>query len=110
VLTILEEVARALRRGDCPNCDEIARANRDFRLLVNQLDQNQIARIQSNRSKTRLSILFYGLMWDSLKIAEHATQLLTVFQEPTLLEALRNGAAAPATQAPPVELAPATTE
>nr|MCU0234663.1 inorganic phosphate transporter [Thermoanaerobaculales bacterium] len=89
VLSILEEAARALRQGDCPNCDEIARANREFHLLVNQLDQNQIARIQSNRSKTRLSILFYGLMWDSLKIAEHATQLLTVFQEPTLLEALR---------------------
>jgi phosphate/sulfate permease len=106
VLSILEEAARALRQGDCPNCDEIARANRDFHLLVNQLDQNQIARIQSNRSKTRLSILFYGLMWDSLKIAEHATQLLTVFQEPTLLEALRANGTAAGTPAPAPELAP----
>jgi Na+/phosphate symporter len=106
VLSILEEAARALRQGDCPNCDEIARANREFHLLVNQLDQNQIARIQSNRSKTRLSILFYGLMWDSLKIAEHATQLLTVFQEPTLLEALRANGTAAGTPAPAPELAP----
>ena len=39
-------------------------------------------RIQDNSSKTRLSILFYSLTWDCLKIAEHTHNLLTVFQEP----------------------------
>lgn len=107
VVEILEQAAKALRQGDCPNCDEIARANRDIRLLANRFDQSQIARIQSNRSKTRLSILFYGLMWDSLKIAEHATQLLTVFQEPTLRESLRANAGASKPPVPAGEPAPA---
>ena len=46
-----------------------------------EFDQTQIARIQDNSSKTRLSILFYGYVWDSLKIAEQATNLITMFQE-----------------------------
>ena len=66
---------------DCPNCEEIAAKNRGLRILVDEFDQNQIMRIQDNSSKTRLSILFYSLAWDSLKIAEQTTQLLTVFRE-----------------------------
>ena len=50
-------------------------------MLVNEFDQNQIMRIQANRSKTRLSILFYSLVWDSLKIAEHTIHVLTVFED-----------------------------
>jgi hypothetical protein len=59
----------------------IANGNRALRLLVNEFDQNQIMRIQANRSKTRLSILFYSLVWDSLKIAEQTTRLFEIFDE-----------------------------
>jgi hypothetical protein len=54
--------------------------------MVGNFDGQQIKRIQDNRSKTRLSILFYSLMWDCLKIAENTTHLLTVFREPPMLE------------------------
>jgi phosphate/sulfate permease len=83
---ILERTARDLRAQDCPDCDEIAEKNRDLRIMVGNFDGQQIKRIQDNRSKTRLSILFYSLMWDCLKIAENTTHLLTVFREPPMLE------------------------
>jgi hypothetical protein len=50
--------------------------------MVHEHDKNQIARIQNNSSKTRLSILFYSIMWDCLKISEQTTLLLKIFNEP----------------------------
>lgn len=81
VCDILDRTARALRTGECPDCSEIAKLNRELRLLVDEFDENQVLRIQENRSKTRLSILFYSLAWDALKIAESATHVLDVFEE-----------------------------
>jgi phosphate/sulfate permease len=89
VLKILDQTARALKDHDCSNCDDIAISLDELRQLASEFDQHQIARIQENRSKTRLSILFYSLLWDSLKVAEQATSLLTVFREPNMLEAVR---------------------
>jgi phosphate/sulfate permease len=78
---ILDRTATALSAKSCPDCDEIEGLNRELRLLVNSFDQHQIQRIQSNESKTRLSILFYSLVWDAAKIAEETTQLRSVLQE-----------------------------
>lgn len=49
--------------------------------LVNEFDMNQIKRIQNAESKTRLSILFYGILENSLKIAEQTRNLLDIFRE-----------------------------
>ena len=49
--------------------------------LVNESDKNQIKRIQDAESKTRLSILFYGFLENSLKIAEQTEALLHIFRE-----------------------------
>ena len=81
VAQILERTSHALLDREKPNTDAIAENNRALRILVNEFDQNQIMRIQDNRSKTRLSILFYSLVWDSLKIAEQTTYLFEVFIE-----------------------------
>ncbi|MBC8456767.1 MAG: inorganic phosphate transporter [Deltaproteobacteria bacterium] len=58
-------------------------ANQCLRLneLVNEFDKNQIKRIQNADSKTRLSILFYGILENSLKIAEQTRNLLEIFRE-----------------------------
>ena len=53
----------------------------ELQMLVHEFDQNQIMRIQNNASKTRLSILFYSFMWDSVKIAEQTVDLLAIFKE-----------------------------
>jgi len=81
VSDILDRTSRNLRNSDCPDCSEIATKNREIRMLVDEFDENQVMRIQDNSSKTRLSILFYSLAWDALKIAESATHLLEVFED-----------------------------
>lgn len=81
VCEILERTARNMRRGECPDCSEISSRNRELRMLVDEFDENQVMRIQDNVSKTRLSILFYSLAWDALKIAENATHVLEVFED-----------------------------
>ena len=56
-------------------------------MLINEFDQNQIMRIQDNTSKTRLSILFYGFMWNARRITEQIVLLLKIFQDPLKLKA-----------------------
>ncbi len=48
---------------------------------LDDLDRNQVERIRSGASKTRLSILFYGINNAVLKISEQVLQLLTIFDE-----------------------------
>jgi hypothetical protein len=79
---VLDHTSQALLQKASPDPAVIAAHNRELRMLVHEYDQNQIMRIQDNTSKTRLSILFYALMWDALKIAEQTTYLLNVFREP----------------------------
>jgi hypothetical protein len=81
VQDILIRTSTALREGSCPDCDTIGAENRELRILVNDLDASQLVRIKDNASKTRLSILYYSLVWDCLKIAEQTTNLLIVFEE-----------------------------
>ncbi|HSL18305.1 MAG TPA: inorganic phosphate transporter [Methylomirabilota bacterium] len=78
---ILERTADALRQKACPDCERIDARVRELQELVDELDQHQIQRIQSNQSKTRLSILFYSLVWDCLKIADQTTKVRSVLQE-----------------------------
>jgi len=49
--------------------------------LISEFDRNQIGRIQDETSKTRLSILFYGFLRDSEKIARHTLNLLEIFDK-----------------------------
>lgn len=89
LVKILDHASRALRNKEEPDQRAIADGNRELRMLVNEFDQNQIMRIQANRSKTRLSILFYSLVWDSLKVAEQATRLFEIFDESLRIDAPR---------------------
>ena len=49
--------------------------------LVHEFAKNQLIRIQKAESKTRLSILFYGLLENTLTISIQTQNLLTVFRE-----------------------------
>jgi GTP-binding protein EngB required for normal cell division len=61
--------------------DYIANQCDKLKDLVAESDKNQIMRIQNAESKTRLSILFYALLENALRIAEQTQNLLTVFRE-----------------------------
>jgi len=52
----------------------------DLRELRRECNKNQIQRIQDLSSKTRLSILFYGLIRDICRVAEHTRDLSRIFQ------------------------------
>jgi len=49
--------------------------------LTSWCDKNQTLRIQKGESKTRLSILFYGLLENSIRISEQTQNLLNIFKE-----------------------------
>ena len=46
-----------------------------------EFDRNQIRRIQNSESTTRLSILFYGFLENSLKISRETRSLLEILRE-----------------------------
>jgi len=52
-----------------------------LRTLVAEFDKNQVIRIQKAESTTRLSILFYGIVQNSLNISEQTQNLLSIFRE-----------------------------
>ncbi len=78
---ILGRASQALQDLECPDCDTIEARYHELQVLAHEFDQNQIKRIQNNESKTRLSILFYSFMWDSVKLAEQTVDLLAIFKQ-----------------------------
>jgi phosphate/sulfate permease len=61
--------------------DYVANQCDKVRALVSEFDKNQIRRIQKTESKTRLSILFYSFLENSLRISEQTRNLLVLFRE-----------------------------
>jgi hypothetical protein len=82
VVEILDRASKALLEKKRLEIGEIKPLVQELKTLTHEFDQNQIMRIQDNSSKTRLTILFYAFMWDSLKIAKQTNRLLNVFQDP----------------------------
>ena len=81
VEALLDDTARILDRREPFKYREVAVHYVDLKLLLEDLDRRQIERIHSGVSKTRLSILFYGITNACLKISEQTLQLLTIFDE-----------------------------
>jgi len=78
---ILDQTSNALMNKGTVDYDAIADQTQTLKDMVSRFNNQQIVRIQAGASKTRLSILFYGLMWDIEKIGEATQSLLKVFQE-----------------------------
>jgi phosphate/sulfate permease len=79
LMEILDTASTELLSKGEPDTESIDAKYRQLQSLADEFDQHQILRIQDNSSKTRLSILFYSCVWDSLKIAEQTTYLVAVF-------------------------------
>jgi hypothetical protein len=78
---LLDDTARILHSREPFKYREVAAHYINLKQHLEDFDRNQIDRIRSSLSKTRLSILFYGINNASLKISEQALQLLTIFNE-----------------------------
>ena len=85
VLEILDRASSALIDKEPMDDERVEKIYQDLQAVVNEYDQNQIMRIQDNTSKTRLSILFYGFIWNALRIAEQTLRLVKIFKDPLKL-------------------------
>ena len=70
-----------LRQRKDVDYDYIANQSRKLKTIVAEYDENQVKRIQEGISGTRLSILYYGLLENAVKIAEQTQDLLDIFRE-----------------------------
>ncbi len=87
ITQLLDHAAAAFLEKKHPDNAFIDAKREELEMLINEFDQNQIMRIQDNTSKTRLSILFYGFMWNARRITEQIVLLLEIFQDPLKLKA-----------------------
>nr|MDJ0810313.1 inorganic phosphate transporter [Desulfobacterales bacterium] len=78
---LLAETARILLKRESVNYGEVAAPYVELKDMLEDFDQAQIERIRSGVSKTRLSILYYGLTNACLKISEQTLHLVTLFDE-----------------------------
>ncbi len=76
---LLGDTAAALLNRTPFEFREVAAHFVNLKVLVEECDQRQVERIRNGLSKTRLSILFYGINNACMKIGEQTLQLLTIF-------------------------------
>ena len=86
VEALLDDTSRILLNREAIEYRLVAAHYLDLKQLLEDYDLNQIDRIRSSVSKTRLSILFYGINNVCLKISEQTLRLLTIFEETFSLE------------------------
>ncbi len=81
MVSVLSQSAQALKAGRCGDLECLRQARKDLEKHMHRLDGVQIARIQNNSSKTRLSILFYAIIRDAEKMVGATLHLLDIFHD-----------------------------
>jgi Na+/phosphate symporter len=81
VEAIICQTAKILKKRESFEYRDIAAHYVELKNFLDQFDRTQIERIRSGESKTRLSVLFYGINNACLKISEQTLHLLNIFQE-----------------------------
>jgi len=78
---ILQEVADLISRGETADLQKLEKKDQALRELAAQLNEGQVDRIRDNSSKTRLSILYYGIIGNAMMISKQNLELLEIFNE-----------------------------
>ncbi len=78
---ILEETSGLLSGEEPVSFKNVAAMNKSLKKFISSLDDIQIRRIQDDSSKTRLSIMYYGLMGNIQKIADNTIRLTEIFNQ-----------------------------
>ncbi len=81
VSRLLENTAIMLLKNKKVDYNYIESQRRRMNDFLLGFNKNQINRIQSKESKTRLSILYYGLLANCEKITAHTQNLLDIFKD-----------------------------
>jgi Na+/phosphate symporter len=81
VVSLLNRTSNALMQKEIADCSALVSDKEKLKQLGETFDKNQVARIQDESSKTRLSILFYGFIRDLNIIADQTYNLMKIFQD-----------------------------
>jgi len=82
VMELLDEASSAFMKWEPLDEEFIESKNQEIENLIKEFNRNQIIRIHDNTSKTHLSVLFYGFMWNSQRIAKQLNILTKVLKDP----------------------------
>ena len=81
ILDILLKVEISFQSKQILDYANIIDLYQHMRTLADQFNRNQIERIRSDRSKTRLSILYYAIVGNCLMMAKQNIKLFEIFNE-----------------------------
>ncbi|MDX1764902.1 MAG: inorganic phosphate transporter, partial [bacterium] len=81
IIDILRKVEDSFNNKKIVDYQYIVNQYQYMRELADQFNENQIARIRNDTSKTRLSILYYALVGNCLMLAKQNVKLLEIFNE-----------------------------
>ena len=81
ILDIILKAETSFRNKEIVNYQNIVDQYQYMRELADQFNQNQIERIRTDTSKTRLSILFYAIVGNCIMICKQNIKLLEIFNE-----------------------------
>ena len=77
---ILVEVEETISRRQIMNLEKLQQMDTDLRAFAAKLNEKQMARINDNSSKTRLSILYYGIVGNAMMLSKQNLELLEIFE------------------------------
>ena len=77
---ILVEVEETISRRQIMNLEKLQQMDSDLRAFAAELNEKQMARINDNSSKTRLSILYYGIVGNAMMLSKQNLELLEIFE------------------------------
>lgn len=81
MLEIFEILETDFRKKELTDYHHIKERHEQLKEMVGSYNENQIQRIRSDQSKTRLSILFYAVSGNCLTMARQNVKLIEIFNE-----------------------------
>ena len=81
ILDIILKAETSFNRKEIVDYQNIVEQYLYMRKLADQFNQNQIERIRTDTSKTRLSILYYAIVGNCIMIGKQNIKLLEIFNE-----------------------------
>ena len=79
--SVLKDAEETFGRQNVNKVDDVVEKDRLMKNVAEKLHRNQMDRITSGESKTRLSILFYAIIGNAIMLSKQNIKLLKIFNE-----------------------------
>ncbi len=81
LMQVLADLETAFSKKDMSMSKPISERTNELILLVEKLNEEQVNRIRSEESKTRLSILFYSILGNFMMLTKQNMKLMEIFSD-----------------------------